>query len=103
MLCFYKCEINSIYKVTSVINEEIEEAPLSLEEDRKEIWVESVSSRGDGEDRGETGTPALNISHRLTLYSAKHRNKRSREKSYSSQCIVQQFTQTASLKDRLPR
>jgi hypothetical protein len=32
--CFCKCEINSIYKVTSMRIVEIEEAPPPLEEDR---------------------------------------------------------------------
>jgi hypothetical protein len=51
--CFCKCEINSIYKVTSMRIVEIEEAHPPLEE----IWVESVSFRRDRGDRGDSGTP----------------------------------------------
>jgi hypothetical protein len=37
--CFYKCEINSIYKVASVGIKEIEEAPTPLEEDRGDLGL----------------------------------------------------------------
>jgi hypothetical protein len=37
VLCFCKCEINSIYKVTSVRIVEIEEASPPLEEDRGDL------------------------------------------------------------------
>jgi hypothetical protein len=37
VLCFCKCEISSIYKVTSVRIVEIEEASSPLEEDRGDL------------------------------------------------------------------